>query len=332
MTGPSRRSFLSRVAAGAALPLAGMAARPAHAEATFPDRPVTIVMPVAPGGPADVLGRPLAQRLTAALGQPVVVETRPGAGGTIGLDYAARQKPDGHTLVLASNSTYSIAPHLYRLPYDNDRAFTPIALLAAAPSFLMVHRSVPATTLAEFVALLQREPGQRTYASAGIGFTSHLATELFMDRTGTRMLHVPYRGGAPAAQALLAGEVDMDFVEASTARPLLASDRVRALAVTSRERIALASDVPTLDEAGVPGFESATWWAMLAPAGVPQPVIDRIAGLVLDYERRPETRAAVAAAGFIPVAGDAAEFERHKAADTALWGGIIRSRNIQLAG
>lgn len=326
MPGPSRRTLLGLAAATPFL-----RASPGQAQAGFPNRPITIVMPVAPGGPGDVLGRPLAQVMSAELGQPVVIDARPGAGGTIGLDYAARQRPDGHTLVIVSNSTYAIAPHLYSMPYDNETAFAPIALLAGAPSFLCVHRSVTANNLAEFIALARQRPDSITFATAGIGFTSHLATELFMAKTGVSMLHVPYRGGAPASQALLAGEVNMNFMEAALVRSLASTGMIRPLAITSRVRSPLFPDVPTLEEAGVQGFESATYWAMIAPAGTPQPILDRVGGIALAHMRRPETQAAVTNAGFIPIAGDAEAFTRHKAADTALWGEIIRTRGIRLS-
>ncbi|MBR0655102.1 Bug family tripartite tricarboxylate transporter substrate binding protein [Plastoroseomonas arctica] len=305
-------------------------ARPAIAQ-SFPARPITIIMPVAPGGPGDVLGRPLAAALSAELGQPVVIDNRTGAGGTIAMDFAARQRPDGHTIILASNSTYAIAPHLYQTPYDNDRAFAPLALLAVAPSFLTLHRSVPANTVAEFIALCRARPEAITFATAGIGFTSHLATELFMAKTGVSMLHVPYRGGAPATQALLAGECDCNFMEAAFVRALIGTGNIKPLAITTAQRSPLFPDIPTLQESGVEGFESATYWGMMAPAGVPQPVLDRITASVLRFSRRDETRAAVTNAGFIPLNGDAAAFAAHQRADTALWGDVIRTRGIRLS-
>jgi tripartite-type tricarboxylate transporter receptor subunit TctC len=317
---------LHRRALGAAA--LGLSA-PARAQ-SWPSRPVTIVTPVAPGGPGDTLGRPLANTMAQQLGQPFVIDARPGAGGTIGMQFAARSAPDGHTLVIASNSTYSIAPHLYPMPYDNETAFAPIALLVGAPSFLCVHRDVPARSVAELVALARARPGQLSFATAGIGFTSHLATELFMARTGTEMLHVPYRGGAPATQAMLGGEVTMNFMEASLVRSVVHTGAIRPLAVTSAERSPLLPEVPTMQEAGIEGFVTATYWAMMAPAGVPQPILDRVQGLALAHLHRPEVAEAVRGAGFIPIAGDAAALARHKAADSALWGEVIRSRNIRL--
>jgi tripartite-type tricarboxylate transporter receptor subunit TctC len=301
-----------------------------RAQDAWPSRPVTLVMPVAPGGPGDIMGRPLAQYLAAELGQPFVIDNRTGAGGTIGVDYATRSRPDGHTLLVYSNSTYTIAPHLYPMPYDNVAAIAPIALLASAPSFACVHRSVPVNTLAELIALAKRQPEGLTFATAGIGFTSHLATELFMAKSGTSMLHVPYRGGAPAAQAIVAGEVQVNFMEAALVRSLLPTGNIRPLAVTSRQRHPLLPEIPTIDEAGVPGFESATYWAMVAPAGVPQPILAKLTATVLRYLALPATQAQLTNAGFIPIGGDGAAFTRHQAEDSAKWGEIIRTRGIKI--
>jgi len=320
----ARRALLAAAACQPMrLPAAG-AAEP------WPTRPITILLPVATGGPGDLLSRLLAPALTAELGQPVVTDNRPGAGGTIGLDFAARARPDGHLLVIVSNSTYAIAPHLYPMPYDTDAAFAPVALLVGAPSFVCVNREVPARTLPEFIALLRAAPDRYAYATAGIGFTSHLATELFLSMTGTSMLHVPYRGGAAAAQAVMAGEAQVNFMEAALARGVIAGGLVRPLAVTSKSRVPWLPEVPTLDEAGVPGFESATYWAMIAPAGVAQPVLDRVGAIVLRQLREDRVRDQVIAAGFIPLAEDAAAFTAHKAADTAKWGGLIKARGIRI--
>lgn len=327
MPEPSRRHLLLGAAAAALAP-------PARAQAPaegFPNRPVTLLLPLTPGGPGDVIARPMAAFLQGELGQPVVLDNRPGAGGTIGLDFAARSRPDGHMLVVASNSTYAIAPHLYPMPYDNATAFAPIVLIAQAPSFVVVHRSVPATSLAELIALARAKPDGLTFATAGIGFTSHLATELFMAMTGTRMLHVPYRGGAPASQAVLAGEVQLNFMEAAFVRSLAPTGNIRPLAVTSRVRHPLFPDIPTIDEAGVAGFESATYWGVLAPAGVPKPVQARMEALVLRYMATPGVREQITQAGFVPIGGDAATFARHMAEDTAKWGRVIKERGIRIS-
>lgn len=301
------------------------------AQESFPNRAITFLCPIAPGGPADVMGRPLGQFLTAEWGQPVVMDYKPGAGGTIGMDAVARSRPDGHTLTIVSNSTYTIAPHLYAMPYDNETAFAPIALMAMAPSFIVVHRSVPATSVAELIALARAKPDGLAFATAGIGFTSHLATELFMSLTGVSMLHVPYRGGAPATQAMLAGEAQVNFMEAAFVRAHAPGGAIRPLAVTSRTRHPLFPEIPTIEEAGVPGFESATFWAVQAPAGVPPAVLAKVSEAVLRWNRQEATRAMLTNAGFLPIAGDPAAFLRHKAEDSAKWGRLIRERGIRIS-
>jgi tripartite-type tricarboxylate transporter receptor subunit TctC len=303
----------------------------ARAQEPFPSRAITFLCPVAPGGPADVMGRPLGQFLTTAWGQPVVMDYKPGAGGTIGMDAVARSRPDGHTLTIVSNSTYSIAPHLYTMPYDNGTAFAPIALVAMAPSFIVVHKSVPATSVAELIALAKARPDGLAFATAGIGFTSHLATELFMSLTGISMLHVPYRGGAPATQAMLAGEAQVNFMEAAFVRAHAPSGNIRPLAVTSRTRHPLFPDIPTIEEAGVPGFESATYWAIQAPAGVPPAVLAKLSDAVLRWNRQDATTALLTNAGFIPIAADGAAFLQHKATDSAKWGKLIKDRGIRIS-
>ncbi|MBY0333904.1 MAG: tripartite tricarboxylate transporter substrate binding protein [Acetobacteraceae bacterium] len=318
---PRRTALLSMAATLPSLALA---------QDGFPSRAITILAPLAPGGPADVMGRPLGQALTTEWGQPVVMDHRPGAGGTIGMDAAARARPDGHTLVIVSNSTYAIAPHLYPMPYDTETAFVPVALIAQAPSFVVVHRSVPATTLAELIALARAQPGGLAFATAGIGFTSHLATELLMAMTGISMLHVPYRGGAPATQAMLSGEAQVNFMEAAFVRAHAPGGAIRPLAVGSATRHPLFPEIPTVAEAGVPGFESATYWALLAPAGVPVPVLARVSEAVLRWARSEPTRAMLTGAGFIPIGGDAAAFRAHRAEDAAKWGRVIRERGIRM--
>lgn len=319
------------LAAPLLLPAAMLATPGARAQESFPSRPITFLCPVAPGGPADVMGRPLGAFLTAEWGQPVVMDYRPGAGGTIGMDLVARSRPDGHTLTIVSNSTYAIAPHLYTTPYDNETAFAPVALMALAPSFIVVHRSVPASSVAELIALAKAKPDGLAFATAGIGFTSHLATELFMSLTGVSMLHVPYRGGAPATQAMLAGEAQVNFMEAAFVRQHAPGGAIRPLAVTSRTRHPLFPEIPTIEEAGVPGFESATYWAIQAPAGVPRSVLAKVSEAVLRWNRLEATRAVLTNAGFVPVAGDPAAFLRHKAEDSGKWGRLIRERGIRIS-
>ena len=319
---PRRRSLL----------LAPLLAAPAVARAqdAFPNRPISFTVPLTAGGPADVIFRPLGNALQAELGQPVVMDYRAGAGGTIAMDYAIRSRPDGHTLAIASNSQYGIAPFLFPMPYDNDRAYVPIILVASAPSFVVVHRDVRATSLPELIALAKARPDAMSFATAGVGFTSHLATELLMARAGISMLHVPYRGAAAASQALIAGEVQMNFMEAAFLTGLLPGGGLRALAVTSPERHPLFPDVPTVAEAAIPGFETATYWGLVAPAATPAPVVERLRAATLRFVNSDAERRRLLQAGFLPIAGDAAVFQRNKAEELAKWGPLIRDRNIRV--
>jgi len=303
--------------------------RPGHAQESFPSRPITLIVPLTAGGPADVVFRPMGNALQAEWGQPVVMDYRPGAGGTLAMDAAIRARPDGHTLAVCSNSQFAIAPFLFPMPYDNERSYVPIVLAASAPSFVVINRAVPATTLAEFLELARRRPDGMSFATAGVGFTSHLATELLMARAGVSMLHVPYRGGAPASQAVLTGEVQMNFMEAAFLTGLLPTGTLRALAVTSATRHPLFPDVPTVSEAAIPGFETATYWGLVAPAATPAPVLTKLREGTQRFFNTPAERERLTQAGFLPIAGDAAMFDRLRAEETAKWGPLIRDRNIR---
>ncbi|HTG21302.1 MAG TPA: tripartite tricarboxylate transporter substrate-binding protein, partial [Reyranella sp.] len=256
----SRRHALGLIAA-----LAASRTLPAAAEtaSSFPSRPIRLIVPQAPGGNADTFGRILAQALTERLGQQVVVENRAGAGGTVGSALVAKAAPDGYTLLVADNGTHAIAPTLYgaKLPYDVFKDFTPITLAATFPTVIMIHPSVPAKNVQEFVALVKSQPGKLAYSSAGTGNGSHLTVELFRAAAGgLDMVHVPYKGGAPAIQALLAGEVQLTAVSANTALPHIQSGKVRALGVASQKRSPALPDVPTFAENGIV-VEADSWLA-----------------------------------------------------------------------
>jgi tripartite-type tricarboxylate transporter receptor subunit TctC len=322
MTTPTRRALL---AAALALP----ALRAARAQA-WPTRPVSMVNPWPPGGSSDTMARLFAQRFTEKLGQNVVVENRAGASGTIGHGHVAQQRPDGYTLLFATNSTYAIAPHLINpLPYDNRRAFTGISLVARTAQSLCVHPSLPVATIGEFLAHVRANPGVVNFSSAGIGATSHLATELLMAAANLDMVHVPYRGGAPSAQAVLAGETKVSFIDAVTALPHRQAGSLKMLAVSTAARSPLAPDVPTLQEAGVAGFESSTDMALMAPAGLPAEIANRLAALVKDAVQDPAFRARIVALGADPVGGTPAEFDAYWTRESEKWGGLIRARNIR---
>lgn len=311
--------------------LAGLGARAASAQETYPSRPVTMVIPWAAGGSTDTLGRVLAQTMAADLGQPIVVENRGGASGTVGHAHIARVRPDGYAFLLGTNSTYAIAPHLMRgLPYDNRAAFTGISLVARSAQSLCVHPSVPANSLAEFLALVRARPGVVTFSSAGIGASSHLATELLMAKTNTRMLHVPYRGGGPSAQGLLAGEVNASFVDLVTALPFRQSGQMRLLGVSTAARSELAPDVPTLAENGVPGFDSSTDAAMFLPAGTPAAIVERLGASLRRALTDAETRRKIIGMGIEPIGSSPAEFDAYWTREIDKWGEVIRSQNITL--
>ena len=270
----SRRMLVGGMTTALAFGLAGGAL----AQAAYPTRPVTLVVPFPPGGGTDTGARIVAQRLAARWGQPVVVENKGGAAGQIGADAVARARPDGYTLLMGNIGTQAINPALYKkLPYDPDTAFVPITLVAELPLAMTVHPGVPATTPRELIDLARRKPGQLSYSSSGAGGAPHLAAEMFKQATGSYILHVPYRGGGPAVADLLAGHVDLSFMTVLEASGHIKAGKLRALAVTSAQRVPALPDVPTLAESALPGFNSISWIGILAPAGTPKDIVDKIA-------------------------------------------------------
>ncbi len=236
------------------------------------------MVPYAPGGPVDLSARLIGGKLQQSLGQPVVVENKPGAGGNIGADYVAKSAPDGYTLVMGAIATHAINPALYKaLPYDPVRDFRHIALLVQVPNVLVVNDQLPARSVRELIALAKRQPGKLNFGSGATGSTGHLAGELFKQMTGTDMVHVPYKGSAPAVADLLAGRVALMFDNLASALPNIQAGKVRALALTTLRRSSFLPDLPTLDESGLKGFDMTTWWGLMAPAKTPQSVVDRVA-------------------------------------------------------
>ncbi len=305
-------------------------ATPALAQAEWPARPVTVVVPWPAGGSTDSLVRVITQFMAAASGQGFVVENRTGATGTVGHAYVARARGDGYTLLAGTNSTFAIAPHLMGgLPYD-DASLAPISLLATTPQMLVSHPGQPFSDFSGFLAFARTNPGRLSFASSGNGGTSHLATELLMQMAGLDMLHVPYRGGAPAAQAQLAGEVQVTFVDAITAIPHLRAGTMRPLGVSSAARTPLAPDVPTLAEAGLPGFESSTDFAAFAPGDTPAPLIARIFAGFAAALADSEVRERLLGQGVTPIMGATQDFRAYQMRESAKWGALIRARNIRV--
>ena len=244
----------------------------------FPNRPLRIIMPFPAGGSVnDVIGRALAQRLDEPLGQQVIFDNRSGAAGTVGSEMVAKSPPDGYTLLLGVTGPLTIAPHVYpKLGYDTLRDFAPVANVALAPYIFVVHPSVPVKNIKELVAFAKAHPGELRFASAGTGGTPHLCTELLMSMTGINMLHIPYKGGAPAMIDTVAGHTQVYCTSVTNAAPLMKQGRIRAIGVTTAKRSALLPEVPTLDEQGIKGFDVAQWLGILAPAKTPQPVVQRL--------------------------------------------------------
>jgi tripartite-type tricarboxylate transporter receptor subunit TctC len=284
-----RRSINTLVALVASLPL-GMSGVPAHAQ-TFPVKPLRIISPYSPGGLGDTLPRVIAAGLTDSLGQQVIVENRPGASQIIGMQAAARSPADGYTMVLGSVTSLAITPAITRdLPYDPVKDFAPVSLCVTTPLFLVVNSSVPARDVKSLIVLAKKQPGRLTYASGGNGSSNHLAGELFKSLAGVDLLHVPFKGAGPAMADVMAGHVDLMLGSAGLAEAR--AGRVRVLGVTSARRVASALDLPTLQEAGVPGYESTIWFGLLAPAGTPQPIVNRLSqetGRVLGQKAVRET-------------------------------------------
>jgi tripartite-type tricarboxylate transporter receptor subunit TctC len=308
--------------------LAASAALPAAAQtAAFPSKPIRLIVPHAPGGNSDTFGRILAQKLSERIGQQVVVENKPGAGGTVASGALAKgTAPDGYTLLVADNGTHAIAPTLYgsKLTYDVFKDFTPITLAAAFPTVILLHPSVPAATPKEFVALAKSQPGKLTYSSAGTGNGSHLTIELFRTAAGgLDMLHVPYKGGAPAVQALLAGEVQMTAVSVNTALPQVQAGKVRALGVASSKRSPALLDVPTFAESGIV-FEGDSWLGIVGPPGMPADVATKLNAEIAATLHQPDVKERLAKIGLEVVASTPAEFTAALQRDVPKWGKAVK--------
>jgi tripartite-type tricarboxylate transporter receptor subunit TctC len=320
---------LSALLRGLVLAASVLAVQAVHAQA-YPSRPIRLVVPFPPGGSADILGRALGQKLGEGLGQSVVVENRPGAGTAIAAELVAKAAPDGYTLMLGTVSSHAINPALNpKLPFDPLRDFTPIAPVAAIPFALLVHPSVPARTLPEFVGYARSKPGKLDYSSAGSGTSNHLAGELFEAMTGTHMVHIPYRGSAPALQDLIAGRVSVMFDLVLTAAPHVRSGAVRALAVTGAKRSAALPDVPTVAESGLPGYEVSAWFGVFGPAGLPQPVVDRLNAEIARALAAPDLQQRLASQGAETLAGSPDQFAAYLKGEVAKWAKVVRNAGVQ---
>jgi len=292
----------------------------------YPDRPIRLIVPNGAGGSTDLVARVLAQKMSETLGQQVVVDNRGGAGGVIGTEMVARAAPDGYTLLTGTVGNLAVSPHLYgKLGYDPVRDFAPVAQVSAAAYMLLVSAALPAKTTREFVALAQARPGKMSYASAGNGTGSHLATELFLAVAGIKVAHVPYKSGTGMITSLLSNEVQMTFGGIPISLPQIRSGRARALAVTTPSRVAVAPDVPTFADAGYPGAASTTWTGMLAPVGTPRAIISKLNATLVEALRSPEVKSRLEEAGAEAVGGSPAAFGAYIKAELEKWGKVVRA-------
>jgi len=320
-----RRTALAAALLAAAAAPAALAQPPPQPD--WPDRPLRLVVPVAPGGPADQQARLVGQRLAERLGQPVVVENRPGANGIVAAELVARAVPDANTIMLAPSGTYVINPSLYRsVPYDPFRDFAPVVLLSRVPLVLVAHPALPAPSLAELLALARTRPGGLAYASAGSGTPSHLAMEMLRAAAGNPPLtHVPFSGSGPSLAAVVAGQVPVAIEAVFSASPFLRAGQLRALATASARRLAVFPEVPTIAEAGgLPGFEAASWLAFIAPARTPAERVRRLAAEITGILRLPELRDRLVALGAEPAGGTPEELEAFARAEFEKWRRVVR--------
>ena len=310
----------------AALALASVAGA-AHAQA-WPSKPVSLVVPFPAGGTTDVLARALAERLSPAIGQPVIVENKPGAGATIGADYVAKAKADGHTLLIGAVH-HTIASSVYKkLPYDFQKGFEPLTVIAMVPNVLVVNARTPAKNVNELVALIKAKPAEASYGSNGNGTAQHLIGTQFQQQTGTRLQHIPYKGSGPLATDLLGGQILMSFDTITPVLPHIKAGKLRPLAVTTAKRSPALPDVPTLQEAGLKDFDIGTWFGVLAPVGTPKPVLDRLSAEATKIIQSPDFRKRMDDIGAQPVGNSPAEMAAQIRSETDKFSLLVKAANV----
>jgi len=306
------------------------AAGGARAQA-WPSKSIRFVIPYPPGGASDVTARTLGIKLSEALGQPVVIENRPGANGIIALENVAKSPPDGYTLLMANLGPNAINAAVYsKLPYDSIKDFTPVMLTTLVPQILVVNPALPVASVKELIALAKAQPGKLNFASAGNGASNHLSGELFKSMTGVQLTHVPYKGDTPAMTDVIAGQVAMMFPTAIAATPHVKSGRLRALAVTSRKRIGSLPDLPTVEEAGVPGFEAVSWGGVMGPGGMPRDIVVKLHAELARILKMPDVSEKLTGLGAEIVASTPEEFAAYLQAEIAKWGKVARDANVKL--
>jgi tripartite-type tricarboxylate transporter receptor subunit TctC len=295
----------------------------------WPSKPLRFILPFPPGGGTDILGRLIADRMSAGLGQPVVTENRGGAGGNVGAEAAARSAPDGYTIVLVAPSL-AISPSLYsKLNYDPVRDFAPVSLVATVPNVMVTHPSVPANTLAEFIRLAKTKPGEMNFGSGGSGTSNHLAGELFNIVAGVKLVHVPYKGVNLAMNDVLSGQIHLVVIGVPAAAPHIKAGKLRALALVAPQRADALPDVPTVAEAGLPNFEVTTWYGILAPAGTPKPIVTRLNAELARIMHAPDLKERLTALATDPVTSTPEEFADYIKREIAKWGEVVRQAGLK---
>ena len=295
---------------------------------TYPSKPVRLIVPFPPGGSNDVVGRMIAAQLSTRLDKPVIVENQGGAGGLIGTEMAARSQPDGYTLLLISVA-YAFIPAIYKLPYDPATAFTPVAILGAGPVVIAVTSKLPVNSVKELIALAKEKPGELNYATAGVGSFQHLASELFKLQAGVDIVHIPFKGGGPAMMDVIAGNTQIAIGSLVQMLPQIKAGKLKALGVGSAKRIAALPDLPTISEAGVPGYEVTNWWGIVVPAGTPRSVIDRLHHDLTAVVASTETKKRFENEGAEPLSMSPEEFGRFIAAETVKWARVVKDAGIR---
>jgi len=312
-----------------ALVLCSLFVAAAGAQDAYPSRPLKFILPFPPGGGTDILGRVIAERLSASLGQPVVTENRGGAGGNVGAEAAAHSAPDGYTIVLVAPSL-AISPSLYsKLNYDPVKDLAPIGLVATVPNVMITHPAVEAKNLQEFIALARSRPGAMNYGSGGAGTSNHLAGELFNMVTGTKLVHVPYKGVNLAMQGVLAGEIQLVFIGIPAALPHIKAGKLRALALVAPQRSPALPEVPTVAEAGLKDFEVTTWYGIMTPSGTPRPIVSRLNAELVKIMHTPDVKERLAGMATDPLTSTPEEFAAYLKREIAKWGDVVRKANLK---
>ena len=317
-----RRAFI-----GAGIGAAGFGLAPARAQGSYPTRPIRVLVGAAAGGGVDITARTLARHMGDKLGQQIVVDNRPGAGGNIAADLCAKAPPDGYTVLLSNVGVLSVAPFIIKsLPFDPAKDFAPVSLAVTFSNILVVHPSIAAASVAEYIALAKA--GTMSYGSAGVGSAGHLAGELLASRAGIKLQHVSYRGGAPALNDVLGGQVPSLFASTPTVLPAIGAGRLRALGVTGPTRSATLPDVPTIAESGFPGYEAMNWYAFVVPAKTPQPIVAQLNAAVIEALNLAENRSALAVHGMEPIPSTPDELARYMASESATWSRVVKEAKI----